>query len=58
MEEEYHGISHTHVVKQSENQELFHPDSDPRLLHESCPACAALMKDWWTFIRRMKEDAS
>jgi hypothetical protein len=46
MQSNYYGIEHNHSIIEPTDGQLFHPECDPRLLQESCPACAALMADW------------
>lgn len=45
--------NHNHEIKQPENGELYHPDSDPRKLFDSCPACQELMINWQWQIQNM-----
>lgn len=54
MDDTYYGIPHTHEIKQPENNELYHPDCDPRLLWETCAACKTLMQDWQVQIQGMQ----
>jgi hypothetical protein len=46
-------MKHNHEIKEPENGELYHPDSDPRSLEDSCPACKELMINWRQQISRM-----
>jgi len=45
--------NHNHEIKQPENGELYHPESDPRKLFDSCPACQELMINWQWQIQNM-----
>lgn len=44
---------HNHEWIESDNNLLFHPDSDPRILADSCPACAEMIRNWDLQVRRM-----
>lgn len=46
-------LQHNHEILEPENNELFHPESDPRVLQATCPACKAKMVDWALMTDRM-----
>lgn len=39
-------IMHNHPLLEPENGELYHPESDPRKLEDTCPACKEIMISW------------
>jgi hypothetical protein len=51
-------VHHNHEVKEPTRGELYHPDSDPRLLEFSCPACREIMQQWDCKIRQMMADGA
>lgn len=51
-------VEHNHELKQPENGELFHPDSDPRVLQDMCPACKEIMQQWAYKIQELMDSGA
>lgn len=56
MQSNYYGIEHNHPIIEPTDGSLYHPECDPRLLWETCPACKALIQDWQAKNDQMMRD--
>jgi hypothetical protein len=49
---------HNHAWFEAEEHTnlLFHPDCDPRILQDTCPACKEFMQNWHNFNQRLMRE--